>query len=168
MQIEPQVVSALVTILNELIDGAAPNAGWLLNATDAGLLRSLDKLSAEQASAIPPNGGASIAAHVDHVRYGLQLLNRWSQGEEPFTDADWALSWSRTTVSGEEWIARREALRREAYAWREALKRPRDMSDFELTGVFGSVAHLAYHLGAMRQISRSIRGPLEREEADRN
>jgi hypothetical protein len=66
-------------------------------------------------------------------------------------------------VSEAEWASRREALRREAYAWREALKRPRDLSNFELTGVVASVAHLAYHLGAIRQIDRSTRGPSARE-----
>ena len=29
----------------------------------------------------------------------------------------------------------------------------------ELNGMIGSVAHLAYHLGAIRQIDRSIGGP---------
>jgi hypothetical protein len=29
----------------------------------------------------------------------------------------------------------------------------------ELNGVIASVAHLAYHLGAIRQIDRSIQGP---------
>ena len=36
---------------------------------------------------------------------------------------------------------------------------PREMSDVELNSVIGSVAHLAYHLGAIRQIDRSIQGP---------
>lgn len=29
----------------------------------------------------------------------------------------------------------------------------------ELSGVIGSIAHLAYHLGAIRQIDKSSRGP---------
>ena len=157
------MIGPLHTVLNELIDGAAPEAAWALNPEDPGLLRSLDKLSAEEASAIPPGGGASIAAHVDHLRYGLNLLNRWSQGEEPFKDADYAASWRRTTVSEAEWRARREALREEAYAWRDAIQRPRDLSEFELTGVVASVVHLAYHLGAIRQINRAARGPQARD-----
>ena len=161
--IAPDLLRALGKVLNELIDGAAPEAAWLLNAKDPGLLRSLDKLSAAQASAMPASGGASIAAHVDHLRYGLSLLNRWSQGEEPFSSADWAASWDRTAVSAAQWTTLREDLRREAYAWREAIQRPRDLNDFELTGVLASVSHLAYHLGAIRQIDRSIRGPLARE-----
>jgi hypothetical protein len=156
-------MGALGKILNELLDGAAPEAAWMLNAGDPGLLRSLERLSAEEASAVPSSGGASIAAHVDHLRYGLQLLNRWSHGEQPFADADWAASWDRITVSAAQWSSLREDLRRQAYAWREALQQPREMNDFELTGVISSAAHLAYHLGAIRQINRSIRGPSARE-----
>jgi hypothetical protein len=29
----------------------------------------------------------------------------------------------------------------------------------ELTGMIASIAHLAYHLGAIRQISKAVRGP---------
>ena len=38
---------------------------------------------------------------------------------------------------------------------------PRQVTDIELSGMIGSVAHLAYHLGAMRQINRNARGPKE-------
>jgi len=31
----------------------------------------------------------------------------------------------------------------------------------ELTGMIASIAHLAYHLGAIRQITRDARGPKE-------
>jgi hypothetical protein len=156
---ELDITDALRRVLNELVEGSAPDGGWVLNREDPGLLRSIAGLSAEQASAIPPGGGTSIAAHVDHLRYGLELLNRWSRGEEPFADANYSESWNRISVSEEEWASRREALRREAYAWREALERRRDLTDFELTGVVASVAHLAYHLGAIRQLDRSTRGP---------
>jgi DinB family protein len=152
-------VVALLNVLNELIDGSGSGEAWLLNPEDPGLLSALGKLSAEEASAVPPNGGAPVAAHADHLRYGLELLNRWSRGEEPFVDADYRASWSRTKVSEVEWASRLEDLRREAYAWREAMKRPRKLSDFERTVVVASIAHIAYHLGAIRQINRSIRGP---------
>jgi hypothetical protein len=33
------------------------------------------------------------------------------------------------------------------------------MSQLELNGVVASIAHLAYHLGAIRQIDRSTHGP---------
>jgi hypothetical protein len=160
---EPDFVCALLNVLNELLDGSAPEGGWVLNPQDQGILRSLDRLSAEQASAVPPGGGASIAAHVDHLCYGLELLNRWSRGEQPFADADYSASWTRIIVSETEWGARRQALRQAAETWREAVRRPRELSTFELTGVVASIAHLAYHLGAIRQIDRSMRGPSARD-----
>ena len=155
-----RVLRVVKVLLSELMDGPAPNESWMLNPGDAGLLASLDKLSAEQASVVPQGGGGSIAAHVDHLSYGLHWLNRWSNGEEnPFADAADRASWTRTEVSPAEWTARRDELRRQLQEWRDAIQRPRTLSDFELTGVVSSVSHLAYHVGAIRQIDRTTRGP---------
>ena len=88
-----EISSTLATLLAELVDGASKDGGYMLNPGDEGLLRSLEKLSAADASALTPTG-SSIAAHVDHVRYGLSLMNRWSQGENPFASADWTASWA--------------------------------------------------------------------------
>jgi len=152
---------SLDTLFRELIDGADASAAWMLNRQDAGLLRSLDMLSASAASTVPVAGGSSIAAHADHVRYGLSLMNRWSQGErDPWSTADWAASWNRSVVRDEEWASLRQALRTEARTWLEALRTQRDYSENELNDVIAAIAHLAYHFGAIRQIDRSIRGPL--------
>jgi hypothetical protein len=148
----------LPTLFAELIDGAAKSEAYMLNRSDAGLLRSLDKLSATAASA-PTQNGSSIAAHVDHLRYGLSLMNRWSAGEDPFDDADWSASWRRTRVSAVQWKQLREELADEAHHWLTALAKPREIDQSELNSVVGSVAHLAYHVGAIRQIDLSARGP---------
>jgi len=150
----------LETLFRELVDGSDASVAYMLNPGDTGLLRSLDTLTAAAASAAPASGGASIAAHVDHVRYGLSLMNRWSRGErDPWSTADWPASWDRSVVTDAEWTALRQALGTESRTWREALRAPRDYSEIELNGVIASVAHLAYHFGAIRQIDRSIRGP---------
>jgi hypothetical protein len=153
-----ELAGTLTTLFTELVDGP-PKGAYMLNTGDAGLLRSLDRLSAEAASAAS-QGGGSIAAHVEHLRYGLSLMNRWAGGEEdPFTGADWSASWKLTTVSEAEWQALRDALRDEAHRWLAALGTPREANRIELNGVVGSIAHLAYHLGAIRQIDRAARGP---------
>ena len=41
---------SLETLFRELIDGPDAAAAWMLNGGDVGLLRSIDKLSAEAAS----------------------------------------------------------------------------------------------------------------------
>ena len=118
----------LATLFGELLDGPAAEAAWMLNANDDGLLRSLDKLPAPAASRIAPGGGASIAAHVDHLRYGLSLMNRWSRGEaNPWETADWAASWRRSEVSDQEWAQRRQELAVEVRAWMDVLRSPREV-----------------------------------------
>jgi hypothetical protein len=153
---------SLGALFRELIDGPEEQAGYVLNPGDVGLLRSLERLSAGSASAKPPTGGSSIAAHVDHLKYGLSLLNRWSRGEHnPWASADWSASWQRTHVSPDEWAQLQRELTAEARAWSQNIGVRRDYSIVELNGVLASVAHLAYHLGAIRQIDRSLRGPAE-------
>jgi hypothetical protein len=155
-----ELTTTLATLFSELVNGASADGAYILNAGDQGLLRSLDTLSASAASTLTPTG-SSIAAHVDHLRYGLSLMNRWSAGENPFGDADWSMSWKKTTVSDSEWRTRREELRTEATRWLDALRKPREVQPMELNGIVGSVAHLAYHLGAIRQINQAARGPAE-------
>lgn len=155
-----EFTGTLTTLFSELVTGAPKDGAYILNAGDEGLLRSLDKLTAQAASALTPTG-SSIAAHVDHLRYGLSLMNRWSAGEHPFGSADWSASWKKTTVSDDEWKARRAELREEATRWLDALRTPRDVQPLELNGIVGSIAHLAYHLGAIRQINQATRGPAE-------
>jgi hypothetical protein len=98
-------------------------------------------------------GKTTIAAHVDHVVYGLSLLNRWAAGESnPWADADWDASWRRTTVSDEPWRRLRDELRRAAAAWRKHVAARSDWDDLAAAGALASAAHTAYHLGAIRQI----------------
>jgi hypothetical protein len=59
----------------------------------------------------------------------------------------------------------RDALRNEATAWTAALRAPREVSAIEAGWMAGSVAHVAYHLGAIRQLARAARGPTAEEEA---
>jgi hypothetical protein len=152
--------ASLSRLFGELVDGPPADGAFMLNPGDAGLLKSLDRLSAAAASRQPGTGAASIAAHVDHLCYGLDLMNRWSAGEpNPWASADWTASWKRTTVTDEEWRALRGRLRDATSRWQAALASPRQMAPIERNGVIGSIAHLAYHFGAIRQIDYSIHGP---------
>jgi hypothetical protein len=161
----PRLGDSLAILFSELIDGPKGEC-YMLNMGDVGLLTSLDALSAAAASAIPPAGGASIAAHVDHVTYGLRLLNQWVAGDEnPWGGADWTASWKQVSVTEEQWAALRERLRTEARCWQDAISQARDLQGVELNGAIASIAHLAYHFGAIRQIDRSIRGPSAEQAA---
>jgi len=158
----PDIHECLTTLFSELTEGAKATGGaYILNSGDAGLLRSLDKLSAADASRAL-DGGATIAAHAQHVRYGLSLMNRWvTEGGDPFADATWDEAWKTSRVSDAEWAEIRRGLGDEARRWLQALGAPREVNRVELTGMIGSIAHLAYHLGAVRQIAKAARGPRE-------
>jgi hypothetical protein len=102
-------------------------------------------------------GQTTIAAHVDHVHYGLTLLNRWADGEQnPWAGADWNASWQRGHVSGDQWRSLRERLRDAAARWQAAVARIDDWNHVTACGAVSSAAHTAYHLGAIRQILAAL------------
>jgi hypothetical protein len=88
-------------------------------------------------------------------------MNRWAAGDNPFKDADWSASWRKTAVTDAEWRQLRADLRAETNRWLPVLGTSREVREIELNGMFGSIAHLAYHLGAIRQINSLLRGPVE-------
>lgn len=149
-------------LFSELVDGTSdPGNAFILNSGDIGLLRSLEKFSAADAS-MSVNQGATIAAHAQHVRYGLSLMNRWAgEGGNPFADAKWDEAWRTSAVDDAAWDEIRSGLRHEVQQLQAALRSPREAAAVELSGLIASVAHLAYHLGAIRQINKAVRGPRE-------
>lgn len=153
-----QTFGSVAALLSELVHGVPATGGYILNTGDSGLLQVLDRIDAKAASKVVA-GGSSIAAHVDHLRYGLSLMNRWAAGENPWGTSDWKASWSRVSVGEAEWQERKAQLKAEAENWLAVLRSPREMDDAELNGLIGSVAHLAYHMGAIRQMDRTLRGP---------
>ena len=157
-----QLTGIMENLFGELMHGVSGKGGFMLNHRDRGLLRSLEKVTAAEASTLTRTG-SSTAAHVAHVAYGLSLLNRWSQGENPFKNADWGAAWRQTKVTEAEWEALRIQLRDQGAKWLVVLRTPREVEDVELSGMIGSIAHLAYHVGAIRQITSNARGPAENE-----
>jgi hypothetical protein len=148
---------ALCKLIAEIFDGPPGDEAYVLNPGDKGLLAQLDTISAEGASARPMPGKTTIASHVDHLHYGLSLLNRWASGEKnPWADADWTASWKRTTVTEEQWRTLRLNLRQESRTWVRLVHNRRTFDDVTAAGAISSAAHTAYHLGAIRQIIASL------------
>ena len=159
MDLKPLLVDALKGLLTELAVGPPGKSAYVLNPGDRGLLESLRALSAAQASA-RPQGRSSIASHAHHLHYGFTLMNRWARGEDPFKDAQWSESWRQQLVDDDAWAKLLTALGDEIKKWREAIG-ARDWDPIVLSGTIGSVAHLAYHLGAIRQLNAATAGPRE-------
>lgn len=144
-------------VLAEAVTGGRPGQGTaFLDGTkpdgsdNHGLLATLDGLSPERASDPTPLG-LSVAAHAAHLAYHLEVGVRWARGERgPF---DWEGSFEPGAVDEAGWAALRERVRA-AYAGALALADgPADWDDLGTTGgLLGGLAHVAYHLGAIRQI----------------
>jgi hypothetical protein len=158
MMTSNELARSLPALFAELVYGPPQTGAFVLNRGDVGLLATVETLSSEDASQAH-EGRATIAAHVDHLRYGLSLMNRWAGGENPFADANWAKSWDFTAVTETEWSRLREQLQAEVVRWHAALQSLQEVTGAELDGVIASIAHLAYHLGAIRQIHPSALGP---------
>ena len=144
---------AVSKLLIEIFDGPPGSEAFILNPGDSGLHRQLETISAATASQPAIPGKPSIAAHVDHVHFGLSLLTRWLSGEEnPWAGADWNGSWTRSTVTEDQWRTLRDNLRKEAATWQNAVGTRNEWDDISAAGALSTIAHTAYHLGAIRQI----------------
>jgi hypothetical protein len=149
---------ALSNMLIEIFNGPPGQEAYVINPGDPGLLRQLETIDASAASRPPMPGRSTIAAHVDHVHFGLAIMNRWAAGEEnPWAGADWNGSWQRPTVTEDQWRMLRDNLRREADTWRDFVSKRATWDDMWAAVALSTVAHTAYHLGAIRQMLGVVR-----------
>jgi hypothetical protein len=150
---------ALSNMLTEIFNGPPGEEAYVINPGDPGLLRQLDAIDAKTASTKPTPGQSTIAAHVDHVQFGLAILNRWAAGEEnPWAGADFNGSWQRTSVDDARWRTLRDGLRREADQWKKVVAARTTWDDMSAAAGLSTAAHTAYHLGAIRQILAALKG----------
>ena len=159
MELKSLIVDTVKGLLTELADGPA-DVAYVLNRGDRGLLASLRGLSAAQASARPQDR-SSIASHVHHLQYGFSLINRWAHGEDLYGQANWSESWHHQQVNDAEWAGLVDGLAHEIRNWHDAIALPRPLDGASLRETIGSIVHLAYHLGAIRQVDAATAGPRE-------
>lgn len=118
------------------------------------LIETLAGLSAEQASQVVGSQCASIAAHVTHVCFYLDVLDHYMKtGQDE--RVDWGEIWRTVrAVNIDEW-ARLQTRLRQAYQRLQAAIPAYESWDVEysIAGAIGVVAHTAYHLGEIRRAS---------------
>ena len=145
----------LTEILRETYEGGLPGQGTEYLDHESGIRATLSKLTPEAASARPADR-TSIAAHVRHMEFHLRTVAEWIQGDH--SKRDWKGSFEPQAVDAAGWTALQQQLERDRA---ELLRVMRDLSEekFVEEGLgFGAVAHLAYHLGAIRQLTRGSDG----------
>lgn len=150
---------SLNKMLTEIFDGPPGQEAYVLNTGDPGLLGQLGTIDAATASARPRSGKPSIAAHVDHLQFGLAMMNRWASGvENPWAGADWNASWKRGAVTDDQWRTLRSALRHDADLWRRHVATRTSWDGMSASAALSTAAHTAYHVGAIRQVLAEVKG----------
>lgn len=151
-----ELTRSLLGLYRELLQGTVEGEPvWITDGgPESALIGSLNDLDAEEASR--DIGGNSIAAHAEHMRWALQLVNDWFDGRG--SRPDWSESWSVSTVDAEEWDRLRSDLAHACTKILENLEnRQRWNAEMALQGALASYGHAAYHLGAIRQMRKQLR-----------
>lgn len=156
MTLDTDVLGTMLAgLLEEGYDEPAdPRMTWFAdNEAGCGFLGTLSRLDAATASRPFRDGErASAATHAGHLLYSLQLANRSLRGEKAYETADWKRSWSYDVVDDAAWKALLGSLRAEYEALQAAVKAGLPWTDpMSTKGIFGQLAHGAWHLGAIRQ-----------------
>jgi hypothetical protein len=127
--------NSLLTFFAEIFGVSESEHGFILDDGQSGIVGTLMKLTAAQASAADPAGQATIAAH--------------ERGENPAPD--WAASWSVREVDNAAWDTLRSELRT---TYDGVVERLRAREEWHAQVVGASMmllAHCAYHTGEIRQ-----------------
>lgn len=116
------------------------------------LLETLAGVSAHQASLPMGHGGATIAAHVAHVIFYLEVLERClltGEGEQ----VDWGETWRTVrAVDAEAWDALRGRVQVVSSRIRESLAAGEEWgAPDRLALALAMIVHSAHHLGEIRQ-----------------
>lgn len=125
---------------------------------DTSLFDTLATISAEEASQPVSARCASIAAHVEHVRYYIEVLEGYMIGK-PLEKVDWHDIWNRVEkVTPHEWELSKNRLRETYQRLMATMKNLETWDGEEEYGAaLAIVIHTAHHLGEIRQAMCTIK-----------
>lgn len=147
-----QFVEAAAYLLRETFEGSPEGQPSAYLDRGVGFFLSLDDVSAEAAS--KDVHGTTVAAHTEHAKFYLDRLCEYINGRTQ--PVNWEDSWLIETVSDAEWEALRASARNSYENALRCLAEDRAWSEMQIGMAMGLIAHSAYHLGAIRQIAKSI------------
>lgn len=153
--VNEQLTGLFIERYRELIEGVPDDEPtWVTTGgREGGLIGSAAGLSAAQASR--DFAGTSIASHVEHVRWAIELANGYFRGDG--ATPSWSESWSVKTVDAAGWDALQQGLKSAATELLGHLEGKQGWEDpMSVTGALSSYGHTAYHLGAIRQLRKLV------------
>lgn len=142
----------LSILFKETFEGMPTSEEQVYLARDAGIFATLGAIDAARASAeINSN---TIAAHSEHARFYLELLDNYLNKD--FRVLDFKQSWRIKFVTEDEWDALRENMSKIYRKVSETFGKNDEWALDTITVAMGIVAHTAYHLGAIRQLAKNV------------
>lgn len=115
------------------------------------LFETLATVTAAEASRPVSSRCASLVAQVDHVRFYLDVLERYFKTEN-VSGVDWEESWKLTTATDAEWAGLIQRLR-DSYERVLATMQAWETwnGEDQIGSAMAMLVHSAYHLGEIRQ-----------------
>ncbi|MBA4383241.1 MAG: hypothetical protein C0410_00755 [Anaerolinea sp.] len=135
-----------------LMEESFENGQGIYLDKNTSMFETLAGISAEEAS-IPVGGKcATLAAHVKHVAFYLEVIERFMRDPKS-PRADWGEVWRTvSSVTAEEWQAIQAELRTNYQNMRKYLESVQEWPNEMAVGTaMAIIAHSAYHLGEIRQ-----------------
>ncbi len=147
---QEDLVKSLQYLLKETFEGSPAGSSSIYLDRGVGFFSTLDELNAEQASFSITE--MTVAAHSEHARYYLEVLNNFLGGM--VQTADWDRSWAKKEVDDKEWEELKSNFRVMYKTVGETFQKIEDWNDDKITEAMAIIVHSAYHLGAIRQIKK--------------
>lgn len=148
--------NSVKTMVKETFEGPpVPVKGsWFTSSEpNSGIFGVIERLSSDQASM--SIHGTTLAAHTDHIRYHMWGTNEiLKNGKQP--EMDWGKSWDIHSVDKQQWNRIQEGLRNEYLTLLESID-VIEWNELLANEVLSSLAHSAYHLGAIRQMLKVVK-----------
>lgn len=139
-------------ILGETFEGSPEGQPSAYLDNGVGFFSTLEKLSAEQVSR--ETGGTTIAAHTEHAKFYLDRLCEFINGRTE--KVNWEQSWLIETVNETEWNFLREGMRKSYEGVLRCFAEVETWKDDNIGEAVAIIAHTAYHLGAIRQMAKTV------------
>lgn len=152
------VLKPFLELLREIYIGSEVEQTWIIDGKPGhGVTAAINEITAEQASQPLVEGGSTIAAHTEHLRWSLEFAMTFYNGEQP--TGNWEESWAIRKVSDEEWEQLQLAL---LVAYQKVIYAIKEVKDWSnphlLKGTIALLPHAAYHLGAVKQLLIAVLG----------
>ncbi|WP_096189939.1 hypothetical protein [Evansella halocellulosilytica] len=151
MNSDELLVYSLKTMMKEAFEGPSEDGSFYITTRpEAGLFGTLNALSANDASQPSKTSDTPIVSHIYHIYYYLMISNSdFTDSPLDYNDKD---SWKVRKANEKEWHQIKTDLYHEYETFIENVEQVVEWTDEKANTAQQTLAHTAYHLGALRQM----------------